>query len=213
MASFKAHISFGVLTAVVLSVVVVVLSWAPIEVVPLVFVLTVIGSMLPDIDSDSGIPVKILFFILAIIVAFAIFSNFQFSSHTGKELILMSLGSGLFVYFVVRFIFKKITTHRGIFHSIPMALIMGLLAIVAMSPYQFSNVSLRVVGASVVVGYLCHLILDELNSAVNLSGTPFIPKKSLGSALKLTVQSRILTIFMYIVLLLLVFVNQKIIIY
>ena len=94
-----------------------------------------------------------------------------------------------------------------------MALIMGLLAIVAMSPYQFSNASLRVVGASVVVGYLCHLILDELNSAVNLSGTPFIPKKSLGSALKLTVQSRILTIFMYIVLLLLVFVNQKIIIY
>ncbi len=213
MASFKAHISFGVLSAIALSVAIVILAWAPVEVVPLVFMLTVIGSMLPDIDSDSGIPVKILFFILAIIVAFAIFSNFQFSSHTGKELILMSLGSGLFVYFVVRFIFKKITTHRGIFHSIPMALIMGLLAIVAMSPYQFSNASLRVVGASVVVGYLCHLILDELNSAVNLSGTPFIPKKSLGSALKLTVQSRILTIFMYIVLLLLVFVNQKIIIY
>jgi hypothetical protein len=213
LASFKAHISFGVLSAIALSVAIVILAWAPVEVVPLVFMLTVIGSMLPDIDSDSGIPVKILFFILAIIVAFAIFSNFQFSSHTGKELILMSLGSGLFVYFVVRFIFKKITTHRGIFHSIPMALIMGLLAIVAMSPYQFSNASLRVVGASVVVGYLCHLILDELNSAVNLSGTPFIPKKSLGSALKLTVQSRILTIFMYIVLLLLVFVNQKIIIY
>jgi membrane-bound metal-dependent hydrolase YbcI (DUF457 family) len=213
LASFKAHISFGVLSAIALSVAIVILAWAPVEVVPLVFMLTVIGSMLPDIDSDSGIPVKILFFILAIIVAFAIFSNFQFSSHTGKELILMSLGSGLFVYFVVRFIFKKIPTHRGIFHSIPMALIMGLLAIVAMSPYQFSNASLRVVGASVVVGYLCHLILDELNSAVNLSGTPFIPKKSLGSALKLTVQSRILTIFMYIVLLLLVFVNQKIIIY
>jgi membrane-bound metal-dependent hydrolase YbcI (DUF457 family) len=213
LASFKAHISFGVLSAIALSVAIVILAWDPVEVVPLVFMLTVIGSMLPDIDSDSGIPVKILFFILAIIVAFAIFSNFQFSSHTGKELILMSLGSGLFVYFVVRFIFKKITTHRGIFHSIPMALIMGLLAIVAMSPYQFSNASLRVVGASVVVGYLCHLILDELNSAVNLSGTPFITKKSLGSALKLTVQSRILTIFMYIVLLLLVFVNQKIIIY
>jgi membrane-bound metal-dependent hydrolase YbcI (DUF457 family) len=213
LAGFKAHISFGVLTAIVLSVVVVVLSWAPIEVAPLVFVLTVIGSMLPDIDSDSGIPVKILFAILSVMTVFFTFSYFKFNGQIDEELVFMSLGSGLFVYFVVRFIFKKITTHRGIFHSIPMALIMGLLVITLMSSYQFGDASLRVIGVSIVAGYLCHLILDELNSAVNLSGIPFIPKKSLGSALKLTVQSRILTIFMYIVLLLLVFVNQKIIIY
>ena len=35
------------------------------------------------------------------------------------------------------------------------------------------------------LGYLCHLILDELNSVVNLGGIPFIPNKSIGTALKL----------------------------
>ena len=210
MASFKAHISFGIVTAIALSVATVTWALAPDEIAPLVFVLTVIGSMLPDIDSDTGKPVKILFAILAVICTFFTFSYLQTDSQINKELVFISLGSGLFVYFIVRYIFKKLTHHRGIFHSIPMAFIMGLLTITAFSKYHFSTASLQIIGVSVVTGYLCHLILDELNSAVNLSGIPFIPKKSLGSALKLTTKSTLPTVIMYFVLIFLLFINQKI---
>ena len=209
MASFKAHISFGITTAVALSVIATTLVWVPIEVVPLVFILTVIGSMLPDIDSDTGKPVKILFAILAVICTLFTFSYLKIDSQINKELVFISLGSGLFVYFIVRYIFKKLTHHRGIFHSIPMAFIMGLLTITILSQYHFSTISLQIIGISMVAGYLCHLILDELNSAVNLSGIPFIPKRSLGSALKLTTKSTIPTVTMYLILIFLIFTNQK----
>jgi hypothetical protein len=42
-----------------------------------------------------------------------------------------------------------------------------------------------IISLGVGFGYLCHLILDELNSAVNLGGIPFIPNKSIGTAVKL----------------------------
>jgi membrane-bound metal-dependent hydrolase YbcI (DUF457 family) len=210
MASFKAHISFGFVTAVALSVATVTWALAPVEIVPLVFILTMIGSMLPDIDSDTGKPVEILFAILAVICTLFTFSYLNTGSQINKELIFISLGSGLFFYFIVRYFFKKLTHHRGIFHSIPMAFIMGLLTILALKNYNFTDESLRVIGLSVVAGYLCHLILDELNSAVNLSGIPFIPKKSLGSALKLTTKSTLPTVIMYFVLIFLLFINQKI---
>jgi len=59
MAGYKAHIAFGVVSAFSLSIVVVLLSLVSIELVPLVFLLTVIGAVLPDVDSDTGIPVKL----------------------------------------------------------------------------------------------------------------------------------------------------------
>jgi hypothetical protein len=91
MASFKAHISFGITTAVALSVIATTLVWVPIEVVPLVFILTVIGSMLPDIDSDTGKPVKILFAILAVICTLFTFSYLKIDSQINKELVFISL--------------------------------------------------------------------------------------------------------------------------
>jgi hypothetical protein len=66
MAGYKAHIAFGVVSAFSLSIVVVLLSLVSIELVPLVFLLTVIGAVLPDVDSDTGIPVKLLFLMLSI---------------------------------------------------------------------------------------------------------------------------------------------------
>gem|GEM_PF-1642874 len=73
MASFKAHISFGVATAVALSIAVIALAWTP---VPLVFIMTIVGSMLPDIDSDTGKPVKILFSVFSVIFTFFTLSHY-----------------------------------------------------------------------------------------------------------------------------------------
>ncbi|MBC8550668.1 MAG: metal-dependent hydrolase [Candidatus Brocadiales bacterium] len=200
MAGYKAHIAFGGITALSLSVVVVMLSLVSVTVVPLIFMLTLVGSMLPDVDSDTGVPVRLLFLALSIFTALYTFiyqisdTAFQMNS------LLWSIGSAFLVYFVVGAIFKKFTIHRGIFHSIPAALVMGLLSIQIFVPFGWERSELHVIGASVAIGYLCHLLLDELNSAVNLSGVPFIPKRSLGSALKLFSASRRVNLFLYAVL-------------
>ena len=114
--------------------------------------------------------------------------------------ILMSATVGLIVYFVIGLLFRKFTVHRGMFHSIPAALMSGLLAVYFFIPYGWDKDELRLVAISVAAGYLCHLLLDEINSAVNISGVPFVPKRSLGTALKLFSQSRAINVSFYTVL-------------
>jgi hypothetical protein len=50
---------------------------------------------------------------------------------------------------------------------------------------------------AVGIGYLSHLILDELNSVVNLKGIPFVPNKASGSALKFYSNNHIVTLGVY----------------
>ena len=84
-------------------------------------------------------------------------------AHLGLSHEHMVLAGGC-VYVLVRFGFgellRRYTVHRGMWHSIPAAAIAGLLASLVCS---CEDMSLRLfkVGA-VVIGYLTHLILDEL---------------------------------------------------
>jgi hypothetical protein len=63
------------------------------------------------------------------------------------------------------------------------------------------------IGVALGLGYVLHLVLDELNSAVNFHGTPFIPNKALGSALKFVSQSALMNVLVYGALVLLILVN------
>lgn len=208
MASFNAHISFGILTASVVTTGLVVTERASMASAPLIFLMTVISSMLPDIDSDTGIPVRILFGILGIGTMvgsiFFLWGNEQVS--LGQQ-VTVAVGAGLVVYFVVGRIFRYFTAHRGIFHSIPAALIMGLIGVTVTDSFQPEPRTALAIGLSITAGYVCHLVLDELNSAVNLSGIPFLPKKSLGTALKFWSKSKFASISIYGVLLFLLFLN------
>lgn len=195
MASFKAHISFGILTAAVLSVVLFSFAWVSGVFALLIFVLTIIGSMLPDVDSDTGIPVRILFGVLA--VTGLVGSFVYLETMTIFQRGLVSIGIGLCVYFIIGKIFRHFTVHRGIFHSIPAALLMGVISIAIADLFYLEIKTLFSIGLAVTAGYLCHLVLDELNSAVNLSGVPFIPNKSLGTAMQLWSSSLITTLSVY----------------
>jgi len=202
MASFKAHISFGILTATILVVVLCLFAWVSGIFALLIFVLVVIGSMLPDIDSDTGIPVRILFGVLA--VAGLVVSFVYLESITIFYRVFISVGISLCVYFIIGKIFRKFTVHRGIFHSIPAALLMGVISIIIADLFELDIKTVFSIGLAVTAGYLCHLVLDELNSAVNISGVPFIPKKSLGTALQLWSSSLFTSLSVYGVLVVLV---------
>jgi len=208
MASFKAHIAFGILTAVCYTAVMLMVSWVSIAAMPLVFLSALFGSVLPDIDSDTGIPVRLLIGALALIaVTLSLIYSMNIEGVSILQHGFVAVGVGLFVYFVIGGIFKHFTAHRGIFHSIPAALLTGLVAMSIAGTFNVGEKTELAVGLAITMGYLAHLLLDEINSTVNLSGMPFKPKKSLGTALKLTSSSKTITVLTYCTLLLFVGVN------
>jgi membrane-bound metal-dependent hydrolase YbcI (DUF457 family) len=186
MAGYKAHMAFGMVTATGWTFIVIMLSLVSVWFLPLIFVATVVGAFLPDLDSDTSAPLKILLVIFSVLGS-AVAGWIVFNQEDSFWLRLggISAFSGLFIYYGIGGIFKKLTHHRGIFHSIPAVLLSALLTLTLLNQIDLDVNIKIIISLSVGFGYLCHLILDELNSAVNLGGIPFIPNKSIGTALKL----------------------------
>ena len=77
--------------------------------------------------------------------------------------------------------FRKLTVHRGMFHSIPGMMICGLIVYLE---YRSPNQGIRLLlAAGVMLGFFSHLALDELYS-VDFTGARLRLNKSAGSALK-----------------------------
>ena len=94
--------------------------------------------------------------------------------------------AGALVYVFVRFglgyFLKHYTVHRGMFHSLPAVVIFGELSFLLASG---EDTWLRAYKAGgVVLGYLSHLVLDEIYSVEWKRGFVRI-KKSFGTALKM----------------------------
>jgi len=106
------------------------------------------------------------------------------------------------LYLLIRYggadVMKILTTHRGMFHSIPALLIVGLLVFLL---YHNSSVMFRVyLAGGAMLGFLSHLVLDELY-AVNFMGVRIRLNKYAGSALKLYSPSLFATALTYALLL------------
>jgi membrane-bound metal-dependent hydrolase YbcI (DUF457 family) len=101
------------------------------------------------------------------------------------EAILATL---LFLYLIIRYVlpglFKQLRVHRGMYHSIPAMLIAGLCVYLA---YPHRGVRL-VLAVGVMLGFLSHLILDEVYS-VDWRGLRPKLKSSAGSAMKVASSS------------------------
>ena len=59
MAGFKAHMAFGMLTGAAWAAVAIALSLVTFWIAPIVFFAGFIGAFLPDLDSDTGKPLRI----------------------------------------------------------------------------------------------------------------------------------------------------------
>lgn len=142
-----------------------------------------VGGVLPDLDSDSGKPVKEIFAFLAAVVPMMtvhrLAAQFEFTHET---LLLIGIGTYLGVRFGLAKMFSSITVHRGMWHSIPAAAIAGLATFLLC---QCNELELRIYrSVAVVVGFMSHLVMDELWSIQFQHGIPHL-KKSFGTALKL----------------------------
>jgi membrane-bound metal-dependent hydrolase YbcI (DUF457 family) len=146
-----------------------------------------IGGMLPDIDSDSGVPFREVMSFAAAIIPMFLLARFAELGLNHEQMVLAMGGS----YFAVRFgiagLLSKYTVHRGMFHSIPAALIFaGIVFLVSGS----ANLQLRYFkAAGTFLGVMSHLCLDEIY-AIEFAHGRWRLKKSFGTALKLWGDSR-----------------------
>ena len=201
MAGYKAHLATGMLIGGITTTGAFVVLAIDILFSPFIFLAVIIGSFLPDLDSDTGMPVKMLFASLGMVAA--IWAGYVLLDRVIDEpiqSIATIVGSYGAVYIILQRIFKKFTKHRGLFHSILALLIAMLTLNYLLLIFEFSLFESRLLSISLGVGYLGHLILDEVNSVINLSGIPFIPKKSLGSALKIVSKSSRVNMIAFMIL-------------
>ena len=181
MAGFKTHITASGLLGVGYGVAGHFLLETPLATSVLAGGLCGVAGMLPDLDSDSGRPVKESLAFAAAVIPMMLVDRFREFGMTTESIILVT---GL-MYVIVRFglgeMFTRLTVHRGMFHSIPAALIAGEIAFLLST----GDMTVRLYKAgAIVAGYLCHLVLDEIYSFEMKRGRIHI-KKSFGTALKL----------------------------
>ena len=140
-----------------------------------------VAGMLPDLDSKNGIPVRELTSIAAAAIPLLMLDRFRALGMTHEQIFLCGAGLYIGIRFGLAEIFKRWTVHRGMWHSVPAALIASLAAlwICSCDIVQFRAFK----AVAVFVGFVSHLILDEIYS-IDLSGNRIKVKRSLGTALK-----------------------------
>lgn len=180
MADFKTHISTSTVLGVAYGVGGIYFFHLPVDSCLLAGGLCSVSGMLPDLDSDSGIPVRETMSVVSMLVPMLLIQRFADWQLTPEQLVLI----GASLYFLIRFgvgsVFRRFTVHRGMWHSIPAAVIAGFAAFLVCS----CDPEVRFFKAwGVVIGYMSHLVLDELY-AIDLNGNRIKIKKSFGSALK-----------------------------
>lgn len=204
---FREHIAIG---AIVSMIVVVVVYFYALVTDPLLllflFGVTIIGSFLPDVDSDSGLPFYFVFG-TATLAATGVVLLYTLAQKPDdwRYLVGIPCAALLGFWFIAGGFVRRWTYHRGIFHSLPAMAIAGAGTFLIARHYGLSHEVSLVFSAAIAAGFASHLILDELHAGITLDGIPFNPNKAFGSAIKMFVRSNHVNIATYSLLAVLVY--------
>ena len=195
MASFRGHVAFASVLGGVYGGVGSVafgLDWGP------VFLgagLTTIGGLMPDLDSDSGVPVRELFSLAAVMTPLLLVRRLHHAGLTPEQILALMAG----VYVLVRYggaaLFKRVTVHRGMFHSLPAMVIAGLL--IYLGDHRADPRIRLFLAGGVMLGFFSHLLLDEIYSVELLGRRMIRLNKYAGTAVKFYSPSWIATLTCY----------------
>lgn len=194
MPEFKAHLITGIAAGgAVAAWGVVTHTLGPVH-AGAVAILGTLGGLLPDIDSDSGKPLALLFQMISVLVPVLLYPYIRPGMGQGVPYLLCYFTcSYLLINYGVMPMVKKATRHRGMMHSLPFAVVAGEAAFLLLLPSGRTTAIFG--GLAVLAGSLAHLLLDELSSG-------FLPsvKGSAGRALKLRGATLSSTLFIYALL-------------
>lgn len=196
---FREHIAVG---AIASTIVVVVVYFYALVTDPLLllflFGVTTVGSFLPDVDSDSGIPFYFVFGAATLAATgVVLLYTLAHAPHDWRYLGGIPAASLVFFWFVIGGLIKRMTHHRGIYHSLPALAIAATATFLLARHYGLTDPVAMIFGGAMSVGFATHLILDELHAGITLDGIPFNPKRSFGTAIKFFSDSRSVNIAAY----------------
>jgi len=182
MANFNTHFTVAAGASSVVSATLLSMEVVSPEEAVIAFFLGTLGGLLPDVDSAHSTSIKVGFNVLSVLMTIMVI----FIKTSVYSLVEMFIIAGL-VFVGIRYalldVFRKISKHRGMFHSIPVGIIWGIVISILMHfSFGLNSLISWVYGFMVTVGYFVHLILDETYS-VDLGNRRM--KKSAGTAFKL----------------------------
>jgi hypothetical protein len=182
MANFPTHIAIGTVVSGALATVTTAANLVAPENIVAVTLAGVLGSVLPDIDLKDSRPARAMFAGLAVFFSFAVLFGLE-RKYSIAEMLVLWLGTLVFVRYVAKELFARFSYHRGIWHSVlAMAFCAFVTALVYSRLLQRDEGVAWLAAGFMSVGYLTHLILDEIYS-VDVMDTRI--KASFGTALKL----------------------------
>lgn len=182
MANFATHIGVGTIVSGALATITLAADVIAPDSLVAVTLAGVLGSVLPDIDLKDSRASRAMFSGLAVFFSFCVlFMNA--GQYSIAELWLLWLGSFLLVRYAAEALFHRFSYHRGIWHSIVAGLFWWFLTAIVFYYVLGRHEGVAwLAGGFMFIGYLTHLLLDEIYS-VNLLGQRL--KRSFGSAMKL----------------------------
>jgi membrane-bound metal-dependent hydrolase YbcI (DUF457 family) len=205
MAGFKAHMTISTLAGVAYGGVAYTMYQVPAPACVLAGGLCSVSGMLPDIDSGPGKPLRESLSFAAAVVSTMLVDRFLLLGWAMESIILAAAGVYLLIRFALAELLKRFTVHRGMFHSLPAAAIAGEVAFLLTS----GDLQLRIYKAgAVAIGYLSHLLLDELYSVDYVRGRMKL-KRSFGTGVKLFSKGFFANAFTYACLACLTFLATK----
>lgn len=201
MADFKTHIT----TSSIIGVGYAAVGFAVFDVPPahalVAAALCSVAGMLPDLDSNSGIPQREMLSFVSVVIPMLMIHRFEQLELDAEQMVFVAGVMYLAIRFGIGNLFKKFTKHRGMWHSIPAALVAGMATFLICLTV---DLEIRIYKAwAVVIGFISHLVLDEVY-AVNWEGKLPTAKRSFGTALKFVGKDRLPNILAYVNLILLV---------
>lgn len=165
-------------------------------------IFTWLAGMLPDLDSESGRPVRVVLGPLAAIGPFLLMRHLLHWAGDPEGAILLAILTYAAIWYGGALLLAKMSVHRGMFHSIPALLIAAEAVFLG---YKSESVVVKLLMAGGVgLGFFSHLVLDEMYS-VEWTGIRLKLNQAAGSALKLAGKKMLPNVFAYAVLALLTY--------
>jgi hypothetical protein len=182
MANFNTHFTVASGASAMVSATLLSMEVLTPEQAVIAFAIGTLGGLLPDVDSSHSTSIKVGFNVLSLLLTIMLI----FVKSSTYSLVEMFIASTL-LFMGIRYacldFFRKISKHRGMFHTIPVGVIWGIVvSILAHLFFDLDALVSWVYGFMVTWGYFVHLILDETYS-VDLGNRRM--KKSAGTAFKL----------------------------
>ena len=181
MANFNTHFTVAATASAVMSAIFMAMEViTPVEAL-IAFSIGTLGGLMPDVDSANSKAIRVGFNVVSLLLTIMV----VFVKSSVYSIVEMLVVSGV-IFYTLRYgmidVFRKASKHRGMFHSVPVAMIFGVSVAIIMHLFFGLNALISwIYGIMTTFGYLVHLILDEVYS-VDLANRRV--KKSLGTALK-----------------------------